>query len=102
LNNTITQTNLNVLAATRIMQEIWKEGLAHGLRLNASPFDEYIEKKWIAGWLFFANSIRFASAMAGGGDFGVFANGRYQLAENLKELLEWLRVKRMLRDSVSR
>lgn len=101
LENTIRQTNLSTLASTRIMLDIWNEGLAKGLGQNASPFDEYIEKKWIAGWLFFANSIRFASAMAGGGDYGVFANGRFQLAENLREILEWLKLKRLRPNSVS-
>lgn len=99
LENSIRQTNLGTLAATRFMQGIWKEGLARGLEQHSSPFDEFIEKKWIANWLFYANSIRFTSAMAGGGDYGVFSNGRYQLAENLREISEWLELRRKLQDS---
>ncbi|MEZ4525614.1 MAG: hypothetical protein R2941_06805 [Desulfobacterales bacterium] len=32
----------------------------------------------------------FTSAMAGGGDYGVFADGRYQLSQRIRELQEWL------------
>ena len=53
---------------TGIMQQIWHKGLAQGLAQNANPFDEAIEKKWIDTWLSYANSVRFAPAMAGGGD----------------------------------
>jgi hypothetical protein len=102
LENTIRQTNLSTLASTRIMQDIWKEGLAQGLSDNSNPFDEYIEKKWLSSWLFYANSIRFASAMAGGGDYGVFARGRFQLAGILKEMQEWLEKWRLLRDGKDR
>lgn len=41
-------------------------------------------------WLCYANTIRFASAMAGGGDYGVFANGRYIMSGALMELKDWL------------
>lgn len=42
-------------------------------------------------WLFYANSTRYASVM-GGADYGVFANGRYQLSANLRELLDYVGV----------
>ena len=88
--NTIKQTNEMTLTATRIMKKIWEMEYAAGLNKKMNPFDEYIEKKWCDNWLFYANSIRFASAMAGGGDFGVFANGRYHISKNVMELREWL------------
>ena len=76
------------------MQEIWKSGYAAGLQQDNNPFDEAIEKKWSDTWLFYANTIRFASAMAGGGDYGVYANGRYQLAQTLLELSDWLKLRK--------
>ena len=50
-----------------------------------SVFDEPLERLWVEQWLFYANSTRFASAMAGT-DYGVFANGRFFLAKNLREM----------------
>ena len=96
--NTIEETNAKTLAATRIMQEIWKLGLAD--RQN-SIYDESIERKWSETWLFYANTIRFASAMGGGGDYGVFADGRYHLSKNLLELNDWLDLRKKL-DSASK
>jgi hypothetical protein len=60
---------------------------------GGNPFDEAIEKKWTDIWLFHANSIRFSAAMAGGGDYGVFANGRYHLSKRILELNDWLRLR---------
>ena len=59
---------------------------------NDSLFNEAIEKKWVEQWLFYANSTRFASAMAGA-DYGVFANGRWHLSKNLQEMMDWLEFK---------
>ena len=87
--NTIEKTDLEIRSGTRIMQKIWSEGLAAGLAGGENPFDEAVEKRWHLSWLFYANSIRFTSAMAGGGDYGVFAGGRYQLSLALTELQEW-------------
>ncbi len=91
--HTIAETNQSVAIATTIMAEIWKQGFAQGLSQNASPFDEAIEKTWCSTWLFYANTIRFAAAMAGGGDYGVFAEGRYQLTRNIAELNDWLELR---------
>jgi hypothetical protein len=89
--NTIEETNAKTLAATRIMQDIWQLGLASR---QGSIYDEAIERKWSETWLFYANTIRFASAMGGGGDYGVFADGRYQLSRTLLELDDWLRLQK--------
>ena len=91
--NTIKETNAATLSATHIMKAIWKSEYAQGLAKGGSPFDEFIEKKWCDGWLFYANSIRFASAMAGGGDYGVFAQGRYHLSRNIQEMADWLKLR---------
>ena len=42
-------------------------------------------------WLFYANTVRFASAMAGGGDYGVFADGCNRLSKSVSEMHDWLR-----------
>jgi hypothetical protein len=68
----------------------WDQGLARGIAQNDSLFNEAIERKWVSQWLFYANSTRYASAM-GGADYGVFANGRYQMSANVQELLDYVR-----------
>jgi hydroxylamine dehydrogenase len=50
-------------------------------------FENTIEKKWVEGWLFFANSTRFSSARMGA-DYGVFANGRWYMAINIQEMID--------------
>ena len=93
--NTIEQTNTRYSGRRRrLMQEIWKRGLATGLGKGGNPFDEFSEKLWSDTWLFYANSIRFSSAMAGGGDYGVFADGRYHLSKTLQELQDWLEARK--------
>ncbi len=86
LENTLMTTNQVTLAATKILEQAWQQGLAS----QENPFDEPIERRWVQQWLFFANSTRFASAM-GGADYGVFANGRWELSKNLVEMWEWLK-----------
>ena len=84
--NTLKKTNADVKVATDIMSDIWKGGLAD----PANPFDEVAEKRWTDIWLFYANTIRFASAMGGGGDYEVFADGNYQLSQAILEMNAWL------------
>ncbi len=92
LENTIRETNNETLATTRIMQEIWDLGLAD----STNPFDEFIERKWTDSWLMHANTIRFSSAMGGGGDYTVYAEGRYQLSKLVQELEDWLALRKQL------
>jgi hypothetical protein len=89
LENTIRTTNEMTLTATKIVSTAWEKGAAKGLAQKDSPFNEYIEKKWVEQWLFYANSTRFASAM-GGADYGVFAEGRWYLSRNIQEMLDHL------------
>jgi hypothetical protein len=91
--NTIKETNAKTLAATRIMESIWQHGFADP---KDSPYNEAIERKWSEVWLFYSNTIRFASAMGGGGDYGVFADGRYHLSKTLLELNDWLKLQKKL------
>ncbi|MCK5204956.1 MAG: hypothetical protein KAR15_13835 [Desulfobacterales bacterium] len=81
------------MTATRIMEDIWQHDWADR---KDSIYNEAIERRWSATWLFYANTIRFASAMGGGGDYGVFSDGRYQLSESLMELNDWLDLRKKL------
>ncbi|PID73544.1 MAG: hydroxylamine oxidase [Desulfobacterales bacterium] len=94
--NTIHRSNADVAAATSVMREIWKRGYAKGPDQEESPFDEAVERQWTPIWLFYANTVRFASAMGGGGDYAVFAQGRHQLSRQIVYLEEWLRMRRQL------
>ena len=89
LDNSITTTNAAVLTATKLMTAIWDKGYATGLT-DGSLFDEYIERVWSDAWLIHANNIRFASAMAGGGDYGVFEDGNYHLSRTIMALAHYL------------
>lgn len=83
-------TNTATLAATRLIQQAWSQELAKGPSAGGNPYDEFPERLWADVWLFHANHIRFTAAMAGGGDYGVFADGRYSLTRTVRELDDWL------------
>jgi len=96
LDNTIQTSNALVLTATDLVSRAWKSGHAQGPNQKGSPFDEFIERRWSDAWLLHANNIRFVSAMAGGGDYGVFADGRYHLTNALLEMQSWLENRDMI------
>jgi len=81
LDHAIEQTDRMVLTSTLLMQKAWERGLAD----PANPFDEPLERTWLAQWLFYANSIRYAAAM-GGPDYASFKNGWYELSLGVKKL----------------
>jgi hydroxylamine dehydrogenase len=89
LEHTIRTSNQMTLAATQILLQAWEKGFARGLAQKDSIFNEAIEKRWVEQWLFYANSTRFASAMAGA-DYGVFANGRWKMSQTVQEMWDWL------------
>jgi hydroxylamine dehydrogenase len=91
---TIQYSNGSTLAATRLMQEIWNRDLAVNHTKGGNPFDEFIERVWSDVWLFYANTVRFSSAMGGGGDYSVFAEGRYHLSKAVRELEDWLNARK--------
>jgi hypothetical protein len=97
LDNTIATSNASIKVATEIMADIWKKGLAQGPANGGSIFDEYIERRWSDAWLLYSNNIRFVSAMAGGGDYGVFEDGRYHLTKTLMEMSDWLQTQERLK-----
>ncbi|MFH1138752.1 MAG: multiheme c-type cytochrome [Pseudomonadota bacterium] len=84
----LAKTDAQVLAATQILAEAWREKAAQGPP-QGSPFDEAIEKKWVETWLFYANSTRLASAMSGA-DYGVFEQGRFFMSKSMADMVDWL------------
>ncbi len=89
MDNTIKETDQMTAAATNLLSEAWKENLAD----QTNPFDETIEKMWIRQWLFYANSVRYSSAMSGP-DYAAFKNGWWYLTENLTQMHTMLKVLR--------
>ena len=83
LDSTIAETDMMCLSATQLLQKAWNEGLAD----PSNPFDETIERLWIKQWFFYANSVRYASAM-GGYDYATFKNGWWELTANLLEIFK--------------
>ncbi len=80
--NTVRETDRMVLAATKLMLKAWETGKAD----KENPFDEEVEQLWIRQWLFYANSIRYASAMTGAPDYATFKHGWWYLTETLQKL----------------
>ena len=95
LENTLKETDAMTLAATQLLVQAWDKGLAD----KANPFDESIEQMWIRQWLFYSNSIRYASAMTGAPDYTSFKNGWWDLTENLQKLLETIAIKKEIHES---
>lgn len=93
LAQSIQDADAQVLAATQLMQQAWREGLAEGTAQKQSPFDQYIERLWTQQWLFWGNSMRLASAMMGA-DMGVFEQGRWEASKNLRQMRDWLETHR--------
>lgn len=63
---------------------------------GGSLFDEYIERRRSDTWLLYSNNIWIVSAMAKGGDCGVFEDGSYYLTKALMEMDEWLKMQERL------
>jgi len=89
-DNSVKTANEMTLTATKILMSAWDQGIAKGPAENDAIFNEAIEKKWVEQWLFYANSTRFASAMAGA-DYGVFANGRWYMSKNIQDMIDWIK-----------
>jgi hypothetical protein len=89
LENTIRETDEMTLAATKLMLSAWEKGIQD----NSNPFDEEIEQMWIKQWLFYTNSIRYASAMTGAPDYTAFKNGWWYLNENLQHMKDFIELK---------
>ena len=92
LEYAIEMNNKMTLTPTQVLLSAWQEGAAKGLAQNDSIFNEAIEKEWVEQWLFYANTTRYAAAMIGA-DYGVFANGRWQMSKNVQEMMDRLSFK---------
>jgi hypothetical protein len=92
LQSTIEEADKMVKAATVLMQRAWADELAD----PSNPFDESLEQKWILQWLFYANSLRYASAMFGP-DYAAFKNGWWNLTKNLQDMKESIQLKSALK-----
>jgi hypothetical protein len=70
-----------VKAATEIMSDIWNKKIED----KENPFDEQIEILWQRQWLFYANSVRYGTAMMGP-DYAAFKNGWWELSQTLQKM----------------
>jgi hypothetical protein len=89
LASTVKETDAMTAAATQLVSEAWKLGIED----KTNPFDEPIEQRWVKQWLFYSNSIRYASAMTGAPDYAAFKNGWWELSNNLDEMRDAIDLK---------
>jgi hypothetical protein len=89
LASTVRETDAMTQAATNLMEEAWSNGLAD----RSNPFDEPLEQHWTRQWLFFANSVRYASAMTGAPDYAAFKHGWWDMTNNLAEMKEMIELR---------
>lgn len=89
LDSTIRETNMMTLTATKMIVQAWEKGIED----KSNPFDEALEKRWVRQWLFYANSIRYASAMTGAPDYTAFKYGWWDLSENLSNMMDIIEFK---------
>ncbi|UCF30059.1 MAG: hydroxylamine oxidase [bacterium] len=94
LDRTIEETDRMILTTTRLMTEVWERGIEDG----TNPFDETIEKMWLKQWLFYGNSIKYASAMTGAPDYAAFKNGWWEMSRNLREMADMMDIKGKLKE----
>lgn len=94
LDSTIRETDAMTKAATALMSEAWEKGLED----KANPFDEQIEKMWTKQWLFYCNSIRYASAMTGAPDYTSFKLGWWELSDNLQKMRDTIDAKQRINE----
>lgn len=102
LDNTIKEVDNMTLSATLLLLEAWKNNLAEGLIHGKNPFDDAIEQMWIRQWLFYSNSIKYASAMTGAPDYATFKNGWWNLSENLQHMGDWIEFKKSAKGTIKK
>ena len=85
IEKTAVEADKMVLTSTLLMVKAWDKKIAD----SSNPFDEYPEKLWMRQWLFYANSVRYATAMMGP-DYAAFKNGWWNLAENLTKIQDFI------------
>lgn len=92
--DSLSTTDKMTLAATTLLRSAWQDKLAD----PSNPFDEALERLWVEQWLFYANSTRFASAMMGA-DYGVFANGRWFMSKDVRDMIDKIGCLRLQRSN---
>jgi len=95
MDRTVQEVDGMIHTATQVMQSAWESKTAD----DSNPFDEAIEKRWALQWLFFANSIKYSSAMTGAPDYAAFKNGWWELSRNLEEMKELIDLKTRSQES---
>jgi hypothetical protein len=86
LDTTIAESDRMILASTQLLLYAWDKGLADPSNL----FDEALEQTWMEQWLFYGNSIRYASAMSGP-DYAAFKNGWWKMTQNLQVIKDHIK-----------
>ncbi len=93
LDDTLKETDEMTLAATKLISETWEKGIED----KTNPFDEPIEQMWVKQWLFYCNSIRYASAMTGAPDYAAFKLGWWELTNNIMNMKDAIDTKDALK-----
>ncbi len=93
LASTLLETDAMTQVATNLMIEAWNKGVED----KSNPFDEPIEQRWTRQWLFYANSVRYASAMTGAPDYAAFKHGWWDMTNNIAEMREMIDLKSSLK-----
>lgn len=87
LDSTNVEADHLVSAATQLLSRAWSVDKSADPK---NPFDETIEHQWVLQWLFYANSVRYATAMSGP-DYAAFKNGWWDLNRNLQLMKAMMR-----------
>jgi len=86
LDKIIEETNKAMRYITSLLLKAYKKKLADPSYL----FDEHIERMWLEAWLFYANSIRYGTAMAGP-DYTTFKLGWYKLSDLAYQMEDYMK-----------
>jgi hydroxylamine dehydrogenase len=91
-DNTLLEVNQMTHEAMKVASESWGSNLED----RKNPFDEAIEQMWVKQWLFYSNSVRYASAMTGAPDYATFKNGWWYLTETLRQMVDRSELKKRM------
>ncbi|MEW5744998.1 MAG: multiheme c-type cytochrome [Nitrospirota bacterium] len=92
-DTTVQETDAMVRAATALMSDAWNSKIEE----PTNPFDEGIEEMWIKQWLFYANTVRYSSAMTGAPDYGAFKLGWWEMTNNLRNMKDLINLKKAVK-----
>lgn len=98
LDTVIHETDAMTQAATQLVSRAW----AKGIEDKTNPFDEEVEKMWVEQWLFYANTMRYSSAMTGAPDYQAFKHGWWDMSKNLQQMKDVIDMKVMLKEEEHR